>query len=92
MLDLNWTNLSRFVKAAVSGGFNVSIVFLVLRRCRPGSVGGRGRQQQEERTLGAHVVQEGQGAICLHHRWGFVVIGFLNQYFRFYLWLFWFSF
>lgn len=70
MLHLNWTNLSRFVKAAVSGGFNVCIVFLVLRRCRPGSVGGRGRQQQEERTLRAHVVQEGEGAICLHHRWG----------------------
>lgn len=104
MLDLNWTNLSRFVKAAVSGGFDVRIVFLVLRRWRPGIVGGWGRQQQEERKLRAPVVQEGEGAICLHHRWGkptiipkgkwlLKLLGFFfNQYFRFYLWLFWFSF
>lgn len=70
MLDPNGTNLSWFVKAAVSGGFDVRIVFLVLRRWRPGEVGGRGRQQHEERTLRAPVVQEVEGAICLHHRWG----------------------
>lgn len=100
MLNVNQTNLSWFVKAAVSGGFDVCKVFLVLRRCRPRRVGGRGRQQQEEWTQRAPVVQEVEGAICLNHAnrndqqlflksndsWSYWY--FFNQYFRFYLWLF----
>lgn len=64
--DVSWTNLPRFVKAAISGGFDVCKVFLVLRRCLPGGVGGRRRQHQEEGMQRAHVIQEVEGAICLN--------------------------
>lgn len=60
-----WTNLSWFVKAAVSRSFNISKIFLVLWCCCPGGVRSWGRQHQEERMLRAPVVQEGQRAIRL---------------------------
>ncbi len=62
---LTWMYLPWFVKAPVSRGFNVGEVFLVLRRRRPGGVRSRRRQHQEERMLGAPVVQEVKGAVRL---------------------------
>lgn len=64
--NVSWTHLPRFVKAAVSGGFDLSKVFLVLWRCCPGGVGGWRRQHQEEGMQRAPVIQEVEGAICLN--------------------------
>lgn len=64
--EVSWTDLARFVKAAVSGGFDVAKVLLVLRRCGPGGVRGRRRQHQEEGMHRAPGVQEVERAIRLN--------------------------
>lgn len=61
-----WTNLSRFVEAAIPRGFDIGKGFLVVRSCRPGGVWSRRRQHHEEGVLRAPVVQEVQGPVRLH--------------------------
>lgn len=60
-----WTNLSGFVKAPVSRGFDIGKIFLILRCCHPGGVRSWRRQHHEERMLRAPVLQEVQRPIRL---------------------------
>lgn len=59
-------NLSRFVEASVSGGFDVREALLVVRCCGPWRVWSRRRQHHEEGMLGAPVLQEVQRPVSLH--------------------------
>lgn len=59
-------NLSRFIKASISGGFDVREALLVVRGCCPGRVRRRRGQHHEEGMLGAPVFQEVQRPVSLH--------------------------
>lgn len=63
---LKEANLSRFVEASVSGGFDVREALLIVRRCCPGRVWSRRGQHHEEGMLGAPVLQEVQRPVSLH--------------------------